>query len=248
MGKILVCQHVPYELLGTFNPLLKEFGFRIRYVNFGRHPDARPKLDGYQGLVILGGPMCLDQSDRYPHLHYELKLIEEALKWDIPLLGICLGAQLVAKTLGAWVGKNHEREIGWYDVSLTEEGRLDPVLRNLEPTEKIFQWHGDTFDIPDGGVHLASSDLCQNQAFRYGDKAYAFQFHLEVDEPMIERWLHVPGHLREIEGLAGKIDPQQIRLETPRYIERLKELSRRTFAEFLNTFGFEKKYRTPPSR
>jgi GMP synthase (glutamine-hydrolysing) len=248
MGKILVCQHVPYEILGTFNPLLKEHGFRLRYVNFGRTPDAQPKLDGYQGLVILGGPMCLDQSDRFPHLKYEMQLIEQALRQDIPVLGICLGAQLMAKTLGAWVGPNQEKEIGWYNLDLTQAGQEDPVLRHLKPVEKIFQWHGDTFTLPQGAVHLASSSACTQQAFRYGNKSYALQFHLEVDEPMIERWLQVPGHVAELAALQGKIDPKQILRETPQYIGRLKELSRLTFGEFLKTFGFEKKYRTPPSR
>ena len=248
MGKILVCQHVPYEILGTFNPLLKEHGFRLRYVNFGRTPDSQPTLDGYQGLVILGGPMCLDQSDRFPHLKYEMQLIEQALKRDLPILGICLGAQLIAKTLGAWVGPNREKEIGWYNLELTPEGQEDPVLGHLKPVEKIFQWHGDTFTLPQGAVQLATSSGCAQQAFRYGDKAYAMQFHLEVDEPMIERWLQVPGHLTELAALQGRIDPQQILRETPQYIGRLKELSRLTFGAFLKTFHFEKKYRTPPSR
>jgi len=248
MGKILVCQHVPYEILGTFNPLLKEQGFRLRYINFGRTPDAQPTLDGYQGLVILGGPMCIDQSDRFPHLKYEMKLIEQALKQDLPILGICLGAQLIAKALGAWVGPNREKEIGWYDLELTQDGRADPILGHLKPLEKIFQWHGDTFTLPQGAVHLAASPSCTQQAFRYGDKVYGLQFHLEVDEPMIERWLQVPRHIAELDALKGKIDPQQILRETPQYIGRLKELSRLTFAEFLKTFGFEKKYRTPPSR
>lgn len=248
MGKLLVCQHVPYEILGTFNPLLKEQGFRIHYVNFGRTPDAQPKLEGYQGLVILGGPMCVDQSDRYPHLNHEIKLIEQALKQDIPILGICLGAQLMAKTLGSWVGPNQEKEIGWYDLELTKEGHEDPLLSHLKPLEKIFQWHGDTFTLPQGAVHLATSPTCNQQAFRYGNKAYGLQFHLEVDEPMIERWLKVPGHMEELAALKGKIDPQKILRETPQYIGRLKELSRLAFSEFIKTLGFEKKYRTPPSR
>jgi GMP synthase (glutamine-hydrolysing) len=248
MRKILVCQHVPYEILGTFNPLLKEQGFRLRYVNFGRTPDAKPTLDGYQGLVVLGGPMCVDQSDRFPHLKYEIQLIEQALKQDLPILGICLGAQLMAKTLGAWVGPNREKEIGWYDLELTQEGRNDPVLRHLKEKEKIFQWHGDTFTLPQGAVHLAASPTCTQQAFRYGKHAYGMQFHLEVDEAMIQRWLQVPSHIDELSDLEDEIDPQQILRETPQYIERLKQLSRLTFGEFLNCFGFEKKYRAPPSR
>ena len=107
------------------------------------------------------------------------------------MLGICLGAQLIAKTLGAAVYPNQEKEIGWYDVSPTDHAQNDPLLGPFSATEKIFQWHGETFDIPQSTRHLAFSSLCANQAFRYGDNVYGFQFHLEVDEPMIHRWLRV---------------------------------------------------------
>jgi GMP synthase (glutamine-hydrolysing) len=116
MKKILVCQHVPYEILGTLNPLFKSQGCRIRYLNFGRHPDAKISLEGYHGLVILGGPMNVDQESRYPHLTHEMELIEQALKKDLPILGICLGAQLIAKVLGAEVRPNSAKEIGWHPV------------------------------------------------------------------------------------------------------------------------------------
>jgi GMP synthase (glutamine-hydrolysing) len=245
MAKLLVCQHVPYEILGTLNPLLKSAGFRLRYVNFGRHPDAQPSLEGYHGLVILGGPMCVDQTERYPHLNTEIRLIEQAMQKELPVLGICLGAQLIAKTLGARVYANEEKEIGWYDVSPTEAARADPLVAHFGPTEKIFQWHGDTFDIPQGAVHLASSPLCANQAFCYGPNVYALQFHLEVDEPMIERWFTVPGHVKEIES-DGKIDPQKVREETPHHIHRLKELSDKVFGDFVKLFGSrERNYRLP---
>lgn len=177
-----------------------------------------------------------------------MRLIEQALQKDLPVLGICLGAQLIAKTLGARVYENDEKEIGWYDVSPTVMARSDPVAVHFREREKLFQWHGDTFDIPEGAVHLASSPLCANQAFRYGPNVYALQFHLEVDEPMIERWLTVPMHVKEIESLDGKIDPQTIRRETPGHIQRLKELSDRTFGEFIKLFGSAKTRRRLGSR
>ena len=98
MRKLLVCQHVPHEILGTLNPMLKRAGFRIRYVNFGRHPDAEPTLDGYDGLVVLGGPMSAYDDHRLPHLAVEMRLIESAMQRKLPVLGICLGAQLVARS------------------------------------------------------------------------------------------------------------------------------------------------------
>ena len=115
-------------------------------------------------------------------------------------------------------------------------------------TEKIFQWHGDTFDLPKGAKLLASSPLCKNQAFKYGDNVYGFQFHLEVDKPMIERWLRVPGNKKEIEELDGKIDPEQIKSDTPEYISRLNDLSNSVFSNFLELFGYNKKRKTLPSR
>ena len=248
MPKLLVCQHVAYEILGTLDPLLREGGFRIRYVNFGRDPHAKPDLEGYGALVVLGGPMNVDQFDRYPHLDTEVRLIHDAMARRVPVLGICLGAQLIAKALGARVRRNHVKEIGWYDLTLTPHGKDDPVLGHLGGTEKIFQWHGDTFDIPPGAVHLASSESCANQAFRYGDNVYGFQFHLEVDEAVVKRWLEVPIHRREIESLNGAIDPEVIRHETPGYIGRSLELSERIFGSLIEIFGGRKRFVALPSR
>jgi GMP synthase (glutamine-hydrolysing) len=248
MKKLLVLQHVAHELLGTLNPLLKKSGFRIRYVNFARHPDAQPQLEGYDGLVILGGPMSVNDAGRLPHLTVEMRLIEEALKRNLPVLGICLGAQLIAKTLGAAVYPNEVKEIGWYDVSPTEHARSDPLLAMLSSTEKIFQWHGETFDIPCGTRHLAFSSLCANQAFSYGHNVYGFQFHLEVDAPMIHRWLRVSENRREIAALGSDRSPERIDRETAEHIDRLQELSARVFGEFIALFGSERKYLRLSSR
>jgi GMP synthase (glutamine-hydrolysing) len=248
MKKLLVLQHVSHEILGTLNPLLKRAGFRIRYVNFGRHPDAEPSLDGYHGMIVLGGPMSVNEPRKHPHLRTELKLIEDAMRREIPVLGICLGAQLIAKALGAEVYPSGDKEIGWYDVSPTSQAGEDPLLADFREREKLFQWHGDTFDVPHTAVHLASSELCSNQAFRYTTNVYAFQFHLEVDEPMIHRWLRAPENRIEIAGLRGKIDPERIHIETREHLDRLHELSDRVFSEFIKIFGVQKKFFTLPLR
>jgi len=246
--RLLVFQHVAFEILGTLNPLLKAHGFRIKYVNFGRHPQARPSLEGYHGLVVLGGPMSVYDDERHPHLLTELRLIESALEREIPILGICLGAQLLARALGAQVRPNIEKEIGWYDVALTEAGRRDSLFSHFGERERIFQWHGDTFDTPAGGVHLASSDACANQAFRYGDHAYGLQFHLEVDEPLIERWLSVPVHLEELASLGRAVDPDAIRRETALRMQRVRALAEKSFLRFLEHFGELERRESHPHR
>ena len=236
MPRLLVFQHVAFEILGTLNPLLKKSGFRIRYVNFERDPDAVPNVDGYHGLVVLGGPMNVDQVEVHPHLAAEVSAIRQAIERDIPVLGICLGAQLIARALGAPVTVNPEKEIGWYDVAVSDAGREDPLFAHFADTEKIFQWHGDTFAIPAGATHLASTPSCRHQAFRHGDKVYGFQFHMEVDEPLIERWLTVPVHQEEIRASDGRIEPDRIRAETDTHIRSLKRLARRTFEGFIRLF------------
>lgn len=237
MKRILVFQHVPYEPLGTLNPQLKDAGFRIRYVNFSRQPEAQPSLDGYNGLVVLGGPMGASQTDRHPHLTTEIELIRQAVHLRLPVLGICLGAQLLARALGAKVGRSSKPEIGWHTVSVPEQAGDDPLFRHFKPSQRIFQWHSDTFALPKGATHLASSEVCPNQAFKYGDNAYGLQFHLEVDRRLIERWLKVPAHQREIEAMGGEVDPERVLAETQTQIAETKQLAEAVFGEFIKLFS-----------
>ena len=248
MKRLLVFQHVPYEILGTLHPLLKEAGFRIRYVNFGHHPDAEPDISRYHGLIVLGGPMNCDQSDRHHHLPREIEVIQDAIEQGKPVLGICLGAQLIARALGARVSKNETKEIGWYDLSPTVEGRNDPLFSKLDANQMIFQWHGDTFEIPKHAVHLATSPDCKNQAFRYRKNVYGLQFHLEVDEPMIHRWLHTPSMAREAEALGGKELTNRIQRDTHSFIDESIRLGNLVFGEFIRTFQTPRKRTTLASR
>jgi GMP synthase (glutamine-hydrolysing) len=244
--KILVFQHVPYEPLGTLDPLLKQAGFRLRYVNFGRNPDERPSLDGYVALIVLGGPMNADDVDGYPHLATELELIREALQRDISIMGICLGAQLLAKALGGRVLAGAGREIGWYDVEVTDAGSEDQVLSTFGRRSEVFQWHDDVIELPPDAVHLARSDRCSAQAFRYGEHAYGFQFHLEADGALIESWLDVPQHQAVFED--GQVDRQQIRSRIHDSIGSLMTLSNDTFSRWIERFDLQPRKRQLPSR
>ena len=246
--KILVFQHVPYEPLGTLDPLLKEAGFRIRYVNFGRDPGQRPELARYAALIVLGGPMNSDQIDTYPNLVTEVDIIREAVDRDMSVLGICLGAQLLAKALGGSVSRNPVREIGWYDVELTEQGKEDPVLSTFAPRQEVFQWHEDGIELPAACVHLASSPASPVQAFRHGEHAYGLQFHLEVDQSLIERWLAVPDNQPILEAERGVIAPDTIRAQTPSKIGALEDLSRKTFSRWVDRFEIGPRRRRLPSR
>lgn len=248
MRRILVFQHVAYEILGTLDPLLRNAGFRIRYVNFSRQGDERPQVDRYHGLVVLGGPMNCDETERYPHLAVEVEAIRTAIEHGMPVLGICLGAQLIARALGAKVTPNSVKEIGWYDLTPTHEGARDALFRHFTGTEKIFQWHGDTFEIPQGAIHLASSPTCTNQSFRFADNVYALQFHLEVDEPLIGRWLHTPVMACEIEGLGTDFRPEKILNDTHQYISRSLTLSAAVFGEYIGRFHSRRRRVTLSSR
>ena len=246
--KILVFQHVPYEPLGTLDPLLKAAGFRIRYVNFARDPELRPSLDKYAALIVLGGPMNSDQIDSFPNLITEVELIREAVARDMSILGICLGAQLLAKALGGSVSRNSEPEIGWYDVALTDAGVVDPVLGTFARRQQVFQWHEDGITLPVGAVHLASSPASQVQAFRHGEHAYGFQFHLEVNESLIHRWLTVSENQDILAAERGRIDSQQIREHTCGSIDALQALSHQTFSRWIDRFEVSPRRQTLPSR
>lgn len=248
MAKVLVFQHVPAEPLGTLDPMLRNRGHRIRYVNFHRDPDAQPDVSRYDALIVLGGPQMPDQGDRHPHLNVEMRCIEEALKRDTPVLGICLGAQLLAYTLGGGVRPMKEWEIGWYDLQPTYQSAADPLFCGLIEAHPVFQWHGYTFDLPDGATHLARSDTCENQAFRYGHHAYGLQCHLELDERLINRWLNLPEYVNDLEANGRRGDAATIRLQTHELIHQSAALSSEIFGQFLRPLGVRRSRHVLPSR
>ncbi|HET6375795.1 MAG TPA: glutamine amidotransferase [Methylocella sp.] len=204
MKTAAVIRHVHFEDLGTFAEPLTDAGFAYQYYDIGRGnlPDAlAPGL-----LIVLGAPVGVYEEDRYPFLRGELDLLKARLAKGAPTFGICLGAQLIARALGAKVYPSGLKEIGWGPVDLTEAAASTP-LRHLSGAP-VLHWHGDTFDLPEGAVHLASTAKCRNQAFCLGATILGVQFHPEVDPAAgIEPWLI--GHAAEI-GAAG-IDPRELR-------------------------------------
>lgn len=205
MRHALVIRHVAFEDLGTLAPALGRGGYRVRYLE-------APVIDAATVreadlLVVLGGPISAYDDERYPWLAAETDLLRHRVQAGRPTLGICLGAQLMARALGARVWPAADKEIGYGPIALTSAGQASP-LRHLDRSlTPVLHWHGDSFDLPDSAELLASTEACPNQAFRLGDRVLALQFHPEVEPASLERWL--VGHTVEL-GLAG-IDPHALR-------------------------------------
>ena len=157
--------------------------------------------------------------------------LQRAVAHGIPLLGICLGSQLLAKALGARVYRNPQKEIGWYTVDLTPAGAADPLFAGLASPVPVFQWHGDAFDLPAGARALASSPLCAHQAFRYGDRVYGLLFHLELAPAIIHRWLEA--FQDELVSQRGVIDPERIVAEIPHRFATYQQVGAQVFANLV---------------
>jgi GMP synthase (glutamine-hydrolysing) len=185
---VLIVKHVDNEGPGLIEPCLKRENITYRVLSIEKE-GSFPKVDDWSHIVLLGGPMNVYEENRYPFLKKEDLFIKESIQRGRNLLGICLGAQLIAKALGARVIKAPVKEIGWYDASLTEDGSKTPLFSQFPATFSVFQWHEDTFEIPHLGKLMATATSVPNQAFCYGRNTYGLQFHLEVTEAMIREWL-----------------------------------------------------------
>jgi GMP synthase (glutamine-hydrolysing) len=218
--RVLAFRHSPADGLGLLEEILKANGFQFEYADLYASPEMEPAVNDADGLIFLGGSMSA--NDDLPYIGRELRHIEKAIERRQPVLGICLGAQMVAKALGAAVSRNEVEEIGWAPVTFTERADKDPVLHGLR-TETIFHWHRETFDIPKNAELLAYSSACRHQAFRWGHRVYGLQFHLEVTAALITQWC------REEPCGAGKaIDPQA-------HLARATKLAGIIFGRWCNT-------------
>lgn len=174
-------QHERFEGLGMIADWAKKHGHVLTCTPFFDTNARLPKPKDYDALVVMGGSMGVYEQDRFPWLEPEKAHIRAAIDAGKHVLGICLGAQLIAASLGAKVAPHKHKEIGWFPVALTDAGVAHPYLSGFNPAMTVFHWHGDRFEIPAGAIHLMSSAACDNQAFVYGKHVLALQFHLEMD-------------------------------------------------------------------
>jgi len=198
-SRALILKHVPNEDAGTILSFLDKQRIPHETVDLYADGALPSSMDEVGSLIIMGGPMNVDEEEKYPFLKKEKIFLKETVLQKKPCLGICLGAQLLAKLLGARVFKATAPEIGWDDVISTEQGLADPYFSALSSGRlKVLQWHEDTFDLPENAVLLASSKLVPHQAFRYEKHVYGLQFHVEVNEPMLKDWFKKSAELSKI--------------------------------------------------
>lgn len=228
MAKVWVLQHHPAENLGAIADALESAALAWQYVRvFDGHP-LPADMKGAGGLIVMGGPEAVYQLDRYPYLRAEMALIESALKAGRPVLGVCLGSQLLAAALGADVRRAAHKEIGWYPVRLRAEAKDDRLLRGLPAEFVACHWHSDIFDLPAGAVALASSELTELQAFRHGDNAWGLLFHAEMTERVVAALVGEFG-----EGLKRVgIDGDEILASAPRHLAGLGKIAETIFGRW----------------
>jgi len=221
--------HVAFEDLGSFESILREEGFDIEYLCAASDDldKIRPETDDL--LIILGGPISVNDIDEYSFIQAELEMLTERLKADKPTLGICLGAQLIAKALGARVYPGQHKEIGWSPIHLDDAGSRSVLRHLVGEGVNVLHWHGETFDIPEYAEHLASTEHYPNQAFSSG-KAMALQFHPEVTARGLEQWY--VGHTCEIHQIEG-VSVNKLRDDTARFADTLQARAYSFLTEWL---------------
>ncbi len=193
------------------------------------HPIPKRALD-YAAIIALGGPMGVYEADQYPWLGELFALLRQAVEEQVPTLGICLGSQALAAALGAEVRPTGKQEIGWYPITLGPAGEVDPLLSMLPSPLDVFHWHGDRWELPEGAVLLASSERCDHQAFRVGDKAWGLQFHMEVTAAAPPIWAEA--YIDELRKHPGLPSPTEIVDQTARCAPGLEPLARKVFSRF----------------
>jgi GMP synthase-like glutamine amidotransferase len=232
-SRVLVLQHIACEPPGAFGDVLRERGAEVVPVELDEG-QALPDWRDFDCVIAMGGPMSVNDDERLPWLTAEKRLIADAVRGGKPFWGTCLGVQLLAASLGARVYAGPQQEIGVLPIRLAPAAHTDPLFRDLPDQLPAFQWHRDTFDIPEGGVLLAGSDLYPNQAFRWGDRAYGVQFHLEVSTDLARSWAEVPEYRDALERTFGAGALDRLVAELDRKGNALIDMGRRLFERWLD--------------
>lgn len=231
--RVLVLQHIACEHPGVFSEVMRERGVEPVAVELDRG-EPLPAWREFDAVLAMGGPMGAGDEADLPWLADEKRLVHEAVGAGRAFLGVCLGAQLLASALGARVYAAERPEVGLLEVELTAEGREDPLFAGLDERLVSLQWHGDTFDLPDGAARLARSAQVPNQAFRAGGRAYGVQFHLEVTGEMAREWARVPAYRASLTETLGAEDGAAFIADVERRADELHPVARRLFANWLN--------------
>ena len=207
--RILVLQHHPDEGPGSLGDFLRARGAELVFTHTWKNKTPPLEPDGFDALVSMGGPMNVYEEKEHPWLKQETLLLAKAARAGLPVLGVCLGAQLIAKALGARVVDSPEKELGWYEAELTPAAQADPLWKGVEQVIPVVQWHGDMFQVPEGGQLLARGAPCPHQAFGWG-KSYGLQFHVEITPAILESWFAQEEKLKQImrswDRLGGRMD------------------------------------------
>lgn len=231
MREALVIRHVAFEDLGVLAEILLRFEYRMEYLEAGRQQIQNDRLQNTDLLVVLGGPISANDDRDYPFQHELRQALTGRIESRRPTLGICLGAQIIARTLGSAVYAGKAKEIGWSTLELTTAGHRS-CLRHLDDVP-VLHWHGETFDLPADAEHLASTEICMNQAFSIGQHLLGLQFHPEVTADGLESWYI--GHTLELS--ESGIDITQLRHDSQQYAPSLRTAADAMFTEWLEGLG-----------
>lgn len=226
---VSIIQHHPAEGLGIIADILKHVAITPQYIRSFEGQSVPREISDAAGLIIMGGPQSVCDQDRHPFLRQEMRLIEDTLKCAKPVLGVCLGSQLLAATLGANVYPGKQKEIGWHRITLTDFAAKDSLFSGEPGSLIAFHWHGDIFDFPRGATPLASSALTAHQAFRYGRNAYGLLFHLEVNLPQVLTMVETFADELQSAGLNGTA----IKLNAHSHLPALQKIGREVFARWV---------------
>jgi GMP synthase (glutamine-hydrolysing) len=228
MKSAIAIRHVGFEDLGAFAPALRAAGYQVRYWDIGEQELWTIEPVKTDLLIVLGGPIGAYEDAVYPFLKEEISLLERRLDANRPTLGICLGAQLIVRAAGARVYPSGAKEIGFAPIRLTEAGRTS-CLAPFSDAPMTLHWHGDTFDLPAGAERLASTDMCENQAFAMGPNIAGFQFHPAASAKDFEKWL--VGHAAEL--AMAKIDVPRLRADAQTYGPELERKAQSVLSDWL---------------